>query len=390
MQRWLKVLAGMIVVPAMILLSACAGSGKTDSDSIKVGAVLSLSGPLASIGEEYRAAMELWLDDNPTIDGREVELIFQDDGGTEAGGADAVRSLIDRDGVSAVVGPYLSGPTTAMLPILKDADVFGVVLSALPAAADPAESPTTVQIEFHKSQEAPSAIERIESLGTSKLGMLVVDSPLGQTAVDTVQAALEDSTGSIDLVGVEKFQAGATDVTAQVRKLVNAGADVLNIQAVGVPDYTTTLKAVEELDFDGPIIGNSALAQEGFSGAVRDETLARTLASGFTQNIMADTVTAEAEKLRSAYLKKTGSDTMNSYLYNVATAYDSLTVVKAGIEGAGSTTPADILTFLDGNPVEGVKATYSFSKDNHLGLSSDQMVWGIGGTFANGLVAEAK
>jgi branched-chain amino acid transport system substrate-binding protein len=373
---------------ALLVVAACGGGAAAGSGGqapIRIGAIYTLSGPTASIGEVYRSAAELWVKENPTIAGRPVELVVRDDKGTTDGGTEAARSLVDQEEVDAVVGPSLSGPTTAVLPVLTRSKTFSVTMSSLPEAGDPAENPYTVQIEAQKRLEAPSTVAAAASAGAPDLGLLVVDNPLGQTTVDTITAALSGSPGS-RVVGVEKFQTGATDVTAQVRKLVGAGATTLVIQAVGVPDYATALKAVQEIGFAGPILGNSALAQPALARSVPAELLGRARASGFTRSVLGGSLTPQVEAFRTKLHTQLGTNDLPFFLYLAATSYDSLGLVKAAAEGTGSTDGKEMVDHLVAKPVEGLRLTYRFSADNHLGLTAQDLAWGVAGTFRDGVV----
>ncbi len=384
---WKSRVAAGAAAGTLVLLSACGGEGgDSDDDPITIGFVATLSGPSASIGEVYRQAAELWLEDNPTIDGREVEIIFKDDEGTAEGGVAAVRSLVDREEADVVSGPFLSTSTSSVLPVLTQAEVFSVNMSSLPDAGNAETSPYSVQIEFQKRLEAPGTINAVAASGGTKLGMLVVDGPLGQTTVDTINAASEDGDGEVEIVGTETFQSGATDVTAQLRKLDAAGADALVIQAVGVPDYAVALKGVDELGMDAMVFGNSALAQPGLAESVPEELLSRTRASGFTESVLGGSLTSEIEDFRSRLVETSNQDQLGYFLYLAATSYDSLGIIKAGIEGAGSTDAPAIIDSLVEGGFDGLRTTYEFGADDHLGLTEEDVAWGIGGTFENGVV----
>jgi branched-chain amino acid transport system substrate-binding protein len=381
----ITVLAGV----SLLATAACGGADRSSAsgdEPIRIGLIYTLSGPAASIGEVYRSAAEMWREKNPQIAGRPVELVIKDDEGTAEGGTEAARALVDAEEVDAVAGPFLSGPSSAVLPILTRAGTFSVALSSLPEAGDPQVSPYSVQIESQKRLEAPSTVAAAAAAGAGKLGLLVVDNPLGQTTVDSVSAEAEKA-GSVTVVGVEKFQSGATDVSGQLRKLVDSGADALVIPAVGVPDYAVALRAVGELGFTGPIFGNSALAQPALAESVPAEILARARASGFTASVLAGSLTPEMEQFRTDLAAFMKTERLPFFLYLAATSYDALDIIKAGIEGAGSADAQAIVDHLVANGHGGMRLDYRFTADDHLGLRAEDLRWGVAGTFDNGVVA---
>jgi ABC-type branched-subunit amino acid transport system substrate-binding protein len=89
--------------------------------TLKVGAALPLSGPLARVGQDVRAALAAYfaeVNSGGGIYGRRFELIVEDSAGDPARTAEATRKLVEVDGVFALVGsfePRASGPTNEYL-----------------------------------------------------------------------------------------------------------------------------------------------------------------------------------------------------------------------------------------------------------------------------------
>src|SRR6202050_5374433 len=94
-------------------------------EAIKVGAVEGLSGPLAKYGVPIRHGIELAVDQvnaKGVIGGRKIEMIFEDSAGQKDQALNAMKKLLARDRVVAVLGPTLSnemfaaGPAAAERP----------------------------------------------------------------------------------------------------------------------------------------------------------------------------------------------------------------------------------------------------------------------------------
>ncbi|MCA1592996.1 MAG: ABC transporter substrate-binding protein [Acidobacteria bacterium] len=90
-------------------------AGVTET-TLKVGAALPLSGPLARVGEDVRAALVAYfaeVNSGGGIYGRRFELVVEDSVGDPAKTVEATRKLVEVDGVFALVGsfePRASGP----------------------------------------------------------------------------------------------------------------------------------------------------------------------------------------------------------------------------------------------------------------------------------------
>ncbi|MPT38201.1 MAG: amino acid ABC transporter [Achromobacter sp.] len=84
---------------------------------VRVGVILPLSGPSATIGEDVRRAVELAVEDiNKAggIKGQRFEAIIEDSAGNPTTGLGAARKLISVDKVPVVLGEYSSGITLPM------------------------------------------------------------------------------------------------------------------------------------------------------------------------------------------------------------------------------------------------------------------------------------
>ena len=96
------------------------------STSIRIGAVLPLSGPLASAGKSIRETLELLFDQasrDGGIYGRSLELVVEDSHGDPAGLLDATRRLLAEDRIFAMVGNLQVGANADTDHLLETAEV---------------------------------------------------------------------------------------------------------------------------------------------------------------------------------------------------------------------------------------------------------------------------
>lgn len=99
-----------------ILLSACNNSeNKTKTESIKVGAVIPLTGEVATYGESLKKGFELAVAENI---GR-FEIIYEDSKADKNTGINAITKLINSDKVNFVLSDATSGVTLAIAPIAE-------------------------------------------------------------------------------------------------------------------------------------------------------------------------------------------------------------------------------------------------------------------------------
>ena len=224
------------LLAAMTLsLAACAesddgggggGGGSADETGpIKIGAVLDITGAGASLGVPERQALELLagqLEEEGGIDGREVELIIEDNQSTEDGAAKAMNKLVNEDEVDIVLGASRTGPSLAMRPIAESTETPMISLAANQAIVEGSEW------VFKTAQNDRVVIERMidymAEQGWSTVGLARDASGFGEGV-----AEMFDEIGAeqgISVVATEKFAPDATDFTAQMVNLRNADADV--------------------------------------------------------------------------------------------------------------------------------------------------------------------
>ena len=91
---------------ALVLLSC-----KSQTNDVRVGAYLSLSGADSTFGTDTREGIELALEQVNAaggVKGHKVTVLYEDDKSSAQEASNKVRELIDRDGVVALLGEVAS------------------------------------------------------------------------------------------------------------------------------------------------------------------------------------------------------------------------------------------------------------------------------------------
>ena len=118
------VLEAALAAALAVTLVGCASSTPDDgtqeaasAEPIKIGAVVSLTGTYAGLGEPEKKTIEMEvqrINDAGGINGRPVEVIIEDDATDEAKAVAAASKLIEQDDVVAIIGATGTGQTMAM------------------------------------------------------------------------------------------------------------------------------------------------------------------------------------------------------------------------------------------------------------------------------------
>lgn len=112
----------LVLLFGVLILSA-AGSALA-AESVRIGLTLGLTGKYALLALMQQRAYQLWQRDiNATggLLGRDVEMVIIDDESKPAKAAKLYKQLIEKDRVDLLFGPYSSGITTAVMPIVEKA-----------------------------------------------------------------------------------------------------------------------------------------------------------------------------------------------------------------------------------------------------------------------------
>lgn len=122
------------LLAATALATALATTPALAQDPVRVGVILTLSGPPASLGEQARDGFQLAIEKlGNELGGRPVEVIVVDDELRPEVAITRVQGLIERDGVDFVVGPIFSNIALAIARPIVEADRFLISPNAGPS-----------------------------------------------------------------------------------------------------------------------------------------------------------------------------------------------------------------------------------------------------------------
>lgn len=251
-----KVVGCLLVVFCLALLvSGCGGTQSEKRDFFKVGVITSLSGSEAYGGNVTRRGYELWAE---TVNKKggikvgdksyQVKLVFADDQSDPNAGADAAQRMITSEKVDFILGPYTSGVTIAVSPILEKYKV--------PMITGSAESPLIWKQKFKYTFGTIPAVDLTGSqpistlakeVGTppASIAILGVNDPFSKATAEAFKAAAEKE--GIKIVKFDIVPAG-TDFTPLISAIKSMNPDVL---AVGghEKEHMEIVKAAKSLGY---------------------------------------------------------------------------------------------------------------------------------------------
>ncbi|HEX7519244.1 MAG TPA: ABC transporter substrate-binding protein, partial [Candidatus Deferrimicrobium sp.] len=117
-----------IVVTATLSLVMAASAGF--AETVKVGVLLPLTGSQAKFGEIEKRSYEMAAEEinaKGGVNGKKIELLFEDDTGKPDVGRSGVEKLIAREKVPVITGGYSSSVTAAAAPVAQQFKVPFVI-----------------------------------------------------------------------------------------------------------------------------------------------------------------------------------------------------------------------------------------------------------------------
>jgi branched-chain amino acid transport system substrate-binding protein len=203
---------------ALAVLSAGSASAQEARDFFKVGVVTELSGDLATGGNVTKRGYDLWAQavneaGGIAIGGKKypVKLFYADAQSNPSQGAAAAERLITQEKVDFVLGPYSSGVTIAVGPVVEKYKV--------PMITGSAESPLIWKQKFLYTF---GTVPPVPFTGAAAIETLAALSPAPKTAV------IFGSNDTFSKATAEAFESAAKKANIKVLKfnIVPAGQDL--------------------------------------------------------------------------------------------------------------------------------------------------------------------
>ncbi len=163
------------LLSAALLAAGAIGSAQAQSDTVKIGLILPMTGPFASTGKQIEAAARLWMAQNGTaVGGKKVELVLKDDAGIADTTRRLAQELVVNDKVVALAGFGLTPLALAAAPVATQGKTPLVVMAAATSSITEA-SPWIVRTSFTLPQATVGIAEWAAKNKITKVVSLVAD-----------------------------------------------------------------------------------------------------------------------------------------------------------------------------------------------------------------------
>ena len=258
-----------IQLKAVAAIFAFAVVSAMAADPIKVGVSGPFTGGSSSMGVSMRDGVRMATDEiNKAggVLGRQILLIERDDEAKNERGVQIAQELINKENVAATVGFINTGVALAAqrfyqeakIPVMNNVATGSLVTHQF----DDQPDNYIFRNAAHDSIQAPMIVEEaVVRRGFKKVAVLADSTNYGQLGRADLEKALDLK--GIKPVAVEKFNIKDVDMTAQLLKAKEAGAEVILTYAIG-PELAQIANGMTKLGWKVPMIGSWTLSMANF------------------------------------------------------------------------------------------------------------------------------
>lgn len=356
MKKGIKKFLGLGLALTLVA-SSFVGCSSKDGDTFLIGGIGPLTGEAASYGISVKQGAEIAIKEINDAGGVSVgdkkiklDFRFEDDVALPDNAKTAFNTLMDA-GMDALMGTVTSGAGLGIIDLTKEEGILTLTPSG--SAAGLTEHDNAFRLCFTDPLQGVTMANFAKEAGYTKIAIIYNNSDDYSTGV--MQAFTDQvAANGGQIVASEAFAEGNVDFATQLTSIKATDAEVIFIPAYyGAVAYITTQAA--DLGMKLPFLGS-----DGWDGVIA-QTVDPSVLEGsifLTPFFASD----EAAKVQS-FVKKYEEAYKATPDQFAADGYDSIYVIAAAIEKAGSTQSADLIAAMTQIEVDGLTGYMTFTAD---------------------------
>ncbi len=341
------------------------------AEPIRIGAVLSVTGPASFLGEPERNTAVMVVERinaEGGVLGRPLDLIVYDDESDVNKAVLAVDKLLKKDGAVAIIGPSTSGNTLAVMNKFERARVPLVSCSAAEKITNPV-NPWVFKVAPSDRHAAQRILEHAAQKGYKRLSIITVSDGFGQAGREVLKELIPAQ--GFTLVSDEVYGPKDTDMTAQLTKIKAQNPDAVICWGTN-PGPAVIARNRVQLGLDVPLYMSHGVASRRFIELAGDAAEGLHLPAG--RLIVAELLPEDHPQ--KALLTTYAREYEARFAQPVSTfgghAYDAIMLLAEAMRMGGSADPAAIRDNLERiTGFYGTAGRFDFSETDHNGLSLD-------------------
>ena len=352
------------------------------NEPIRIGWLAALTGPSSAPAIGFDRGVHYAVDainQAGGVKGRKIELIVRDTQGDPTKAVNAVQDMISRAKVHAIWGPTNSGEALATTPIMarfKMPDVHPCFVDSL---IDPAKYPTAFRMAPSNSQIDDAVSDYgVTKLKLKKVAVIGDTTGYGTTTVNSSSAAFAKR--GAEVVYKATIDATQPDVTPDMLRMQSAGAEAIVVWTVSTGLISRLMNTRANMGWNVPLLGHPAMGSGEVGKLIaKPSNWEKTYILGF-KNCSYGPDGKLPAKVQAFVDSVSGKiDFADTTLWWVVDGVDAINLIANAVRETGSTEPEKITGYWETlKEYPGLYATYTFSKDQHNGLPTSDIVMSRG------------
>jgi len=370
---------------ALVVLIAVLMTGTAFAKTLKIGAILSVTGPTAFLGVPEANTMEMLVESINAaggVNGNALELIIKDTAGQKEKAVSYAKQLIEEEQVFAILGPTRTGSTLAIKSLCERSKTLLISCASSKKIVDPVG-----RYIFKTPQNDSLAVRKIfedmQNEGINKVAVAVGGTGFGKMG-KMYSEALAPEYG-ISIVATEVYAPNVTDLSSLVAKWSNNSEIEAVINWSIVPAQTILARNMRQAGWDVPLylshgFGNikyvevGGKAVEGVIFPAGRLLVAEALADDHPQK----QVLVDYKRNYEAKFDEPVS-TFGGH------AYDAFMILVQALKKTGVADTEEVRQAIENMRFVGTGGVFQFSPEDHSGLKLDafEMMTVKDGTFVS-------
>lgn len=328
MKKKNKLLIALVVITCLIAVSfpflfSTEGQVTDSKDTIKIAFVSALSGDAGVWGQSFKKGFDFGVEEinkNGGIDGKQIEVVYEDDGCDTTTGINAFNKVINIDGVNIITGTVCSSVAMSVAKLTQENKVLYIASGATHPEV-PKQGDLIFRVWVSDAYEAKELAKY--AVNTLRLERIAItyfnDNPAGIALKNNFKDTVEQLGGKI--TKIEAYASGDRDFKTILTKVIDTNPEAIYIAAI--PEQTPLIvNRARELGYEGAILlyGPSILS-EGIPEKINDKK----------DIYYATPITKKETQFWENYKNAKGEEAD----LLIAGGYDSIKLIEYGLEKCG-------------------------------------------------------
>jgi len=332
-------------------------------DTLQIGCVVPLTGPLSTSGQQYHFSLQMAQDDinaKGGIAGRKLDIVFAD---TRESNAVAVNAFVKLNTDLKAPFMFLSSYTTQNLATEPEVSkaAIPVAYSGGGDAVQERKNRWMFRIRPNDGIQGQAISQLLlDDLKSKKPAILYIQNDFGQGVANTVEKLCRAA--GVDPVGFESYGLNDKDMSAQLLGFKSRSADVVVTVSYG-SDGALIVKQVKQLGITTPLIASSGVMVPAALNLLSADELSHLygMIDAFIDESLQDATGDYARRFHKRFGVK--ADPYGSCYY------DAAWMLKEGMEKAGADPEKLRNWFAQVKDWKGVTRTYTTDQNNNMAHS---------------------